>query len=234
VPVPVAWQLSTHSVSWKNKQSQSMSSFKNFADLKNLGQQLKQEQEARQRAEAERIRQQKKAEAEANIFRTSIGMVAPLKVAEKFQPIHSKPEPIPFQHLADEQAALQESLSDEFDADSLLETDGNLSYTRPGVGADVVKKLRKGHWVIQAQLDLHGLRRDQARDSLGDFLRRCLRSGVRCVRIIHGKGLGSVNKEPVLKHKVRNWLIQKDEVLAFSQATAADGGSGALIVLLKA
>ncbi len=211
-----------------------MSSLKNFADLKSLGQQLKTQQEAKQRAEAERLEQEKKAKAEANIFRSSIGSVEPLKVAVKHQATPVRPAPIPFHYIADEKAALQESLSDEFDADSLLETDENLSYTRPGVGVDVVRKLRKGHWVIQAQLDLHGLRRDQARDSLGDFLRRCGRNGVRCVRIIHGKGLGSVNKEPVLKHKVRNWLIQKDEVLAFSQATAADGGSGALIVLLKA
>ncbi|MBI3284845.1 MAG: Smr/MutS family protein [Burkholderiales bacterium] len=211
-----------------------MSSLKNFSDLKSLAQQLKQQQEARQRAEAEKLQREKKARAEANIFRSSVGAVEPLKTAAKHQAAPDKPQPLPFQHLADEQAALQESLSDEFDAESLLETDGNLSYTRPGIGSDVVKKLRKGHWVIQAQLDLHGLRRDQARDSLGEFLRRCVRNGTRCVRIIHGKGLGSVNKEPVLKHKVRNWLIQKDEVLAFSQATAADGGSGALIVLLKA
>ena len=125
-------------------------------------------------------------------------------------------------------------MSDEFDAGTLLESDENLSYTRIGVGIDVAKRLRKGEWVIQAQLDLHGMRRDQARDNLGEFLRKCLRSGFRCVRIIHGKGLGSINKEPVLKNKVRNWLIQKDEVIAFSQATAADGGSGALIVLLRA
>ena len=211
-----------------------MSSLKNFADLKSLGQQLKQQQEQKQRQEAERLEREKKAAAEANIFRSSIGDIAPLKKVDKHVAIPARPQPIPFQHLADEQSALQESLSDEFDADSLLETDGDLSYTRPGVGADVVRKLRKGHWVIQAQLDLHGMRRDQARDSLGEFLRKCERSGLRSVRDIHGKGLGSVNKEPVLKQKVRNWLIQKDEVLAFSQATAADGGSGALIVLLKA
>ncbi|MFZ6719564.1 Smr/MutS family protein [Undibacterium sp. Ji49W] len=210
-----------------------MSSFKNLADLKSLSQQLKQQEESRQRAEAIRLEREKKAREEANIFRSSVGTIAPLKIAAKHNPIPTRPEPLPFQHLADEQAALQESLSDEFDADSLLETDENLSYTRTGVGQDVVRKLRKGHWVIQAQLDLHGLRRDEARDSLGEFLRKCMRNGTRCVRIIHGKGLGSVNKEPVLKQKVRNWLIQKDEVLAFSQATAADGGSGALIVLLK-
>ena len=210
-----------------------MSSLKNFADLKSLGQQLKVQQEAKQKAEAVRLEQEKRAKAEANIFRSSVGSVEPIRASVKHLPKPSRPAPLPFHHLADEQAALQESLSDEFDADSLLETDENLSYTRPGVGADVVRKLRKGHWVIQAQLDLHGLRRDQARDSLGEFLRKCGRNGTRCVRIIHGKGLGSVNKEPILKHKVRNWLIQKDEVLAFSQATAADGGSGALIVLLK-
>ena len=115
----------------------------------------------------------------------------------------------------------------------MLETDEALSYARPGVGPDVVRKLRKGNWVIQAQLDLHGMRRDQARESLGEFLRKCCKNGTRCVRIIHGKGNGSMNKEPVLKHKVRTWLVQKEEVLAFSQATAADGGSGALIVLLQ-
>ncbi|QJQ04773.1 DNA mismatch repair protein MutS [Undibacterium piscinae] len=206
---------------------------KNLADLKQLGLHLKQQQEARQKAQAERLERERQAHLEANIFRSSVGELKPLKAVDKHQATSPRPAPLPFQHLADERAALQESLSDEFDADSLLETDDLLSYTRKGIGIDVAKKLRKGHWVIQAELDLHGMRRDQARDSLGDFLRRCNRNGNRCVRIIHGKGLGSVNKEPVLKSKVRNWLIQKDEVLAFSQATAADGGSGALIVLLK-
>ena len=185
------------------------------------------------REQAERLRREKQAKLEADIFKQSVGQVEPLKTAQKHVAAIPRPHPIAYQHLADERAALQESLSDEFDAESLLDTDENLSYTRPGVGVDVVKKLRKGNWVIQAQLDLHGLRRDEARDSLGEFLRKCNRNGVRCVRIIHGKGLGSVNKEPVLKQKVKNWLIQKDEVLAFSQATAADGGAGALIVLLK-
>lgn len=206
---------------------------KNFADLKKLGQQLLLQEQTRERVEIERLKKEKQALAEANIFRSSVGTLMPLKTNERHQSTPAKPLPLPFHHLADERAALQESLSDEFNAESLLETDENLSYTRPGVGIDVVKKLRKGAWVIQAELDLHGMRRDQARDNLGEFLRKCIRSGKRCVRIIHGKGLGSVNKEPVLKNKVRNWLIQKDEVLAYSQATAADGGAGALIVLLK-
>lgn len=210
------------------------SSMKSFADLQQVGKQLKAQQEQREKAEAERLAREKQAAIEANIFRSSIGEVQVLKQPEKFQAIPKKPLPLPFKHIEDEQKALQESLSDEFDAGTLLESDENLSYTRIGVGIDVAKRLRKGEWVIQAQLDLHGMRRDQARDNLGEFLRKCLRSGFRCVRIIHGKGLGSINKEPVLKNKVRNWLIQKDEVIAFSQATAADGGSGALIVLLRA
>ena len=109
-----------------------------------------------------------------------------------------------------------------------------MSFARDGIGADTLRKLRRGHWVIQAQLDLHGLRRDEAREALAEFLRQAIRRGLRCVRVIHGKGLGSVNKEPVLKGRVRNWLAQKQEVLAFCQARAADGGSGALVVLLKA
>jgi DNA-nicking Smr family endonuclease len=209
------------------------SPIKSLADLKLVSKQLKQQQEERQRAEAERLALERRLALEANIFRTSVGAVTPLKSPDKHLANTKKPLPIPFKHIEDEQAALQESLSDDFDAGTLLESDENLSYTRPGVGIDVAKKLRLGDWVIQAHLDLHGMRRDQARDNLAEFLRKCGRSGFRCVRIIHGKGLGSINKEPILKNKVRNWLIQKDEVIAFSQATAADGGSGALIVLLR-
>jgi DNA-nicking Smr family endonuclease len=208
-------------------------SLKNFGDLKQLSTQLKLQEEARQKAAAARLVQEKLKQAEANIFRTSIGQLQPLKITERHQSQPRQPAPLAFKHIEDEKAALQESLSDEFDAESLLETDDNLSYTRTGVGLDVVKKLRKGTWVIQAQIDLHGLRRDEAREKMGDFLRQCGKQGLRCVRVIHGKGNGSINKEPVLKQKVRNWLVQKDEVLAFCQATAADGGAGALIVLLK-
>jgi DNA-nicking Smr family endonuclease len=136
--------------------------------------------------------------------------------------------------MADEQAALEESLSDEFNVDTLLDTDGELSYARPGISGDILRKLRRGNWVIQSQLDLHGMRRDEAREALAEFLRNAVKRGLRCVRVIHGKGLGSVNKEPVLKSKVRSWLVQKEEVIAFCQARAADGGAGALVVLLKA
>ena len=208
-------------------------SLKNFADLKALSKTLKAQEEARKVADAERQRQEQQAKREADLFRLSVGQVAPLPHHNKHTSSAPRPEPIARQHLADEQAALQESLSDEFDVETLLETDAALSFARSNIGPDVVRKLRKGHWVIQDQLDLHGLRRDAAREAVAEFLRKANRRGLRCVRIVHGKGLGSVNKEPVLKSMVHKWLVQKDEVLAFCQAKAADGGTGAVVVLLK-
>ena len=207
---------------------------KNFSDLKSLQKDLKAQEETRKAAEAERVKQAAIAEREANLFRSSVGAVAPLTRNDKAQLASPKPQPIARQHMADEQAALMESLSDEFSIESLMETDETLSFARPGIGNDTLRKLRRGHWVIQSQLDLHGLRSDEAREALSEFLRNAGKRGQRCVRVIHGKGLGSINKEPVLKNKVRNWLAQKEEVIAFCQATAADGGAGALVVLLKA
>jgi DNA-nicking Smr family endonuclease len=207
---------------------------KDFAALKALQKQLKAKEEAHKAAEAERLRRERESRLEAELFRHSIGDVAPLRPPERASSSLPPPLPIPRQRLADEQSALAESLSDEFNVDTLLDTDEALSFARTGVGSDIIRRLRRGHWVIQSQLDLHGMRRDEAREALGEFLRNAVKRGQRCVRVIHGKGLGSVNREPVLKSKVRSWLVQKDEVIAFCQARAADGGAGALVVLLKA
>ncbi|WP_293776494.1 Smr/MutS family protein [uncultured Oxalicibacterium sp.] len=207
---------------------------KDFSALKSLHKDLKKQEEARLLAEAERARAEQAARVEADLFRASIGNITPLKPSEKILHTATPPSPIARQHLADEQAALRESLSDEFTVESLLDTDESLSYARNGIGPDVLRKLRRGHWVIQSELDLHGMRTDEAREALGGFLRQAVKRGQRCVRVIHGKGLGSINREPVLKKKVRNWLAQKDEVIAFCQARANDGGAGALVVLLRA
>jgi DNA-nicking Smr family endonuclease len=207
---------------------------KDFSDLRTLRTALKAQEEARRQEQAKRQQQEQEARRDADLFRRSIGDVAPLPHANKVLSDDPRPLPIARQHLADEQAALQESLSDEFSVETLLDTDEALSFARNGIGPDTLRKLRRGHWVIQSQLDLHGMRTDEAREALSHFLRSAHKRGQRCVRIIHGKGLGSVNKEPVLKNKVRNWLVQKGEVIAFCQARAADGGSGALVVLLKA
>lgn len=211
-----------------------MAGMKDFGALKSLRKDLKAQEESRLAAEAERLRREKEARVDADLFRQAIGDVAPLSPVDKLVLPTPRPLPIAHHHLADERAALQESLSDEFSVESLLETDGELSFARDGIGPDTLRKLRRGHWIIQGQLDLHGLRRDEAREALAQFLRSATRRGLRCVRVIHGKGLGSINKEPVLKNKVRSWLVQKEEVIAFCQARAAEGGSGALVVLLKA
>lgn len=209
------------------------SSLKAFADLKSLGKKLKKQAEAERRKEAVRRWQEREIRREANLFRDSMKDVVPLDFSDRVVQAVPRPAPVPRQRLADDRAVLHESISDAFDVDTLLETDADLSYRRDGIGPDVIRRLRRGHWIIQDELDLHGQRREEARELLGAFLRRCALKGIRCVRIIHGKGLGSVNQKPVLKKLVHGWLVQKEEVMAFVQARAADGGSGALIVLLK-
>ncbi len=170
---------------------------------------------------------------ERDLFARSVGTVVPLRPPSRAPQRSPRPQPEPRQRQRDEAAVLAESISDEFDVESLLDTDEALSFRRRGVGPEVVRKLRRGVWAIQAELDLHGLRRDEARERLAAFLREAVRGGLRCVRVVHGKGNGSPGREPVLKGKVRNWLVQKDEVIAFAQARAQDGGHGALIVLLR-
>jgi DNA-nicking Smr family endonuclease len=192
----------------------------------------RQAQEAAAQAERERAAKAQ-AERERHLFAHSVGAVQALPTTGRAQISPPAPQPEPRQRALDEQAVLHEAISDEFDVGSLLETDEALSYRREGIGPDVLRKLRRGGWVIQAELDLHGLRRDEAREQLATFLREAAKRGLRCVRVVHGKGNGSPGREPVLKHKVRSWLVQKEEVIAFVQARAADGGQGALVVLLQ-
>ncbi len=169
----------------------------------------------------------------ADEFRAAVGTVTPLSIKQRVE--HDRPPhpPVAQKRIEDDQQVLIASVSDEFEIDTLLHTDAELSFRRPGIGPDVLRKLRRGEWVIQDELDLHGLRVDEARELLGHFLRESLRRGMRCVRVVHGKGLGSKDRQPVLKGKVRVWLAQRDEVIAFCQARPAEGGSGALVVLLR-
>ena len=189
------------------------------------------EQAAEQAArECERAVREKR---ERELFATTVGRVQPLRKAAAPALPRVRPTPVPRQRQLDEAAVLVEALSDDFDVESLLDTDDALSFRRRGIGPEVVRKLRRGVWAIQAQLDLHGLRRDAARERLAEFVRESVRDGQRCVRVIHGKGNGSPGREPVLKSRVKSWLVQKNEVIAFVQARASDGGHGALLVLLR-
>lgn len=205
---------------------------RSLADLKPLARELA---AARLAAEAERERVAatlRLAEQERRVFELTVGPVTPLRRLDRVLHDREQPPPEPRQREADERAVLLQALSDEIDIESLLETDETLSFRREGISLEVVRKLRRGHWALQAQLDLHGLRRDAAREALSHFIHDSSRRGLRCVRVVHGKGHGSPGREPVLKGRVRRWLVQKNEVLAFVQARGSDGGAGALIVLL--
>ena len=204
-----------------------------LADLKSVKKAIDAQAAARLAEELARKEAERKRQAEQEIFATFVGRVQPLPQKNAAKPHAKQPSPIPIQQKLDDMAVMRESLSDEWDTSSLLEVDEHLSFRRPGIGPDVVRKLRKGEWAVQAHVDLHNLRTEDARDALGQFIRESHKHGLRCVRVVHGKGLNSPGKVPVLKNKVHSWLIQKNQVLAFVQATPAHGGAGALVVLLQ-
>jgi DNA-nicking Smr family endonuclease len=174
-----------------------------------------------------------KREREHRLFELAVGPVRPIAHPGRIEPHRVPVDPVPVQRQLDEASVMREALSDEFDIETLLHTDEQLSYRRPGLGPEIVRKLREGSWSIQRQIDLHGLRTDEAREALGRFIRESHQTGLRCVRVVHGKGLGSPGRTPVLKQRVLRWLVQKKEVIAFVQARPAEGGAGALVVLLR-
>ena len=204
----------------------------NLQDLKKVQKKLAEARALAQEIEAARLAAARQREAEANLFARAVGVVQRLPLPDQACLSPTPPAPVAAQRKKDEQAVLRDALSDGFDASTLLDTDDALSFRRPGIGIDVTQKLRKGGWSIQREIDLHGLRSDEARLALAEFIRTAHRQGLRCLRVVHGKGLGSPGKTPVLKPKVHSWLIQKNQVMAFVQAKPAEGGAGAWVVLL--
>ena len=164
-------------------------------------------------------------------FRRAVADAKPLAPQKRPAPHRRRVSPIPKQRLRDERAVLAESLGPS-SLDDAIDSGDELAYLSPGLGRDMLRKLRRGHWVVEDELDLHGMNRHMAAISVTDFLRQCRQRRLGCVRIIHGKGRGSHQREPVLKGLLRKWLVRQD-VLAFSQAPANQGGSGAVLVLLK-
>ena len=164
--------------------------------------------------------------------------VAPLASRNRARIDKLRPAPTPAKRLADEADALAASKFGTEPSPSSWEIgqeqEAQQTFLRPGLGTDVLVRLRRGHWSVQGELDLHRLTSDEAHDALADFLFDARGRGLRCVRVIHGKGLSSPNREPVLKSKVRRWLSQWDEVLAYCEAPRHGGGGGAVLVLLKA
>jgi DNA-nicking Smr family endonuclease len=142
------------------------------------------------------------------------------------------PGPVARQRMADEQQVLRELLTHEIEPE-MLETGEELHHVQPGVQRKVLRKLRRGQYGVQRELDLHGYTVALAQQELRDFIAECRRRRIRCVRIIHGKGRRSGNRGPVLKTRVDSWLRRWDEVLAFCSARPDDGGTGAVYVLLR-
>ncbi len=168
---------------------------------------------------------------DVRLFRESVGEVKPV-ANDRVAPVKRPVSPRPVFRERDETEVLRDMLSDLFDPAD-METGDELLYVRPGLQQRTVRKLRRGRLSVDAELDLHGMTVPVARAAVAGFLRECQRRHVQCARIIHGKGLGSRHRAPVLKQKIGGWLRQRDEVLAYCTARHYDGGSGAVYVLLK-
>ena len=165
------------------------------------------------------------------LFRDSVGKVKPVQHDRAPQPRRAI-SPRPRFRDQDEAEVLRDLLSDHFEPFE-LETGEELIYIRPGLQQRTLKKLRRGMFVVDGELDLHGMTAPIARQAVAEFLNECKRRRVQCARIIHGKGRGSRHRGPVLKQKIGHWLQQRDEVLGYCSARSCDGGTGAVYVLLK-
>jgi DNA-nicking Smr family endonuclease len=169
---------------------------------------------------------------ERDLFRKAVGKIRPVK-QDKVHPHRKRRKPVPDQTLRDQREVMESLLSDGFEPAEDIETGEETLFVRPGLQHTVIRKLRRGQYAIEAELDLHGATSIQAREAVDAFLKSARDRDKRVVRIIHGKGNTSIGKMPVLKGKVNSWLRQKDEVLAFCSARPNDGGTGAVYVLLK-
>lgn len=171
-------------------------------------------------------------EEDRQLFRASVGEVAPVKQKDNVPTRKDKPAPYPLQRMADEQQVMVE-LADGSNDPEILETGEELYFKRSGLQQRQFRKLQRGQLKIEHEVDLHGMTIASAKTALAEFLGQAAKSNWRCIRIIHGKGNNSRNGVPVIKGKLNQWLQQRDEVLAFCSAQPRHGGTGAVYVLLK-
>lgn len=168
---------------------------------------------------------------DSQLFRKQVGDVRPV-THDKIDPVKKKLKPYPIKSQEDEQQVIIDMMSDDFDPAD-METGDELNYSILGMQPKTLRKLRRGQFSINADLDLHGMTVPAAREALAIFLHNCHQENLRCIRIIHGKGLGSSPKGPVIKTMVNKWLRQREDILAFCSALPVHGGTGAVYVLLK-
>lgn len=175
------------------------------------------------------------SEQDQQFFLDEVADVRPLKSESRVETVKNRPAPRPIhsQNGADSNEHLSsDMISDPIDLRE-AKVEDVLFYARSGIQHKVQKKLRRGEFPIEDELDLHGYTVAEAKAALQDFFHECKRNNIRYIRIIHGKGYRSEQNIPVLKTHVAYWLPQYPDVMAFSSAQARDGGTGALYVILK-
>lgn len=173
----------------------------------------------------------KHSETDSELFKRAVADSIPLR-QDRIMPHRPRTKPRPNQSRADERRVIQHLLTDALEP-SEIETGDELTFIRSGVQKAVLRRLRRGDYIVEAELDLHGRTVPEARQALVQFLRNAQKRGLRCVRVIHGKGLRSPKQLPVLKTKTDLWLSKREEILAYCSARPVDGGTGAIYVLLK-
>jgi DNA-nicking Smr family endonuclease len=185
----------------------------------------------RRKNQAKASRGQVAAEDDGRLFRSAMSDARPLEI-DTVEPRRRRPRPSARFSRQDRQDVLQESL--DAPAHAMEMANGSaLSYRHPSINLKTMRRLARGGISVQGEMDLHGLTSAQARESLKGFVAQSLLRGHTCVRIVHGKGLRSGQNGPVLKREVDRWLRRWEPVLAFVSARQADGGTGAVYVLLR-
>lgn len=165
------------------------------------------------------------------LFRRAMSGAKPIKQDARVETPRRRPKAVARFTRDDESRALEESLL--ADVDDIEASSGQvLRFHRPSIGRHTMRKLARGNFAVQAEIDLHGMTVDEARGRLAQFIEQSAKSGKRCVRVVHGKGLGSGQRGPVLKPSINRWLRRWDSVLAFVSTRQVDGGTGAVYVLL--
>ncbi len=171
-------------------------------------------------------------EDDDDLFRRAMSGARPLRTDERVAEASRKPKPKARFSQADQEAVLAESLQP--DIDDIEQSSGDaLRFKRASVNRTTMRMLTRGSYAIQAEIDLHGMTAAEAKLRLEKFVQRCAGNNKLCIRVVHGKGLGSGERGPVLKNGVNRWLRRWDSVLAFVSARQVDGGTGAVYILLK-
>lgn len=164
--------------------------------------------------------------SESDLFRQALEGVTPITAPNRILP------PRPIKRTPSTPPASSPVATDNW-SDHGADEAAPTSYLRNGLNNMTLRKLRRGQWPIQDNIDLHGHTSEEARVALLAFLTNALNNNYRCVSVIHGKGWRAEGGEGILKIRVRHWLTQQAQVLAFCEPAPSEGGGGAVIVLLK-